>query len=42
MMRWRRRDSEGTMSPQHGTFKQAQKVKSDDEAVQAELFDMAE
>ena len=30
------------MPPQHGTFKQAQKVKSDDEAVQAELFDMGE
>jgi hypothetical protein len=27
---------------QHGTFKQAQKVKSDDEAVQAELFEMSE
>lgn len=30
------------MLPQHGTFKQAQEVKSDDEAVQAELFDMEE
>jgi site-specific DNA-methyltransferase (adenine-specific) len=30
------------MPPQHGTFKQAQKVKSDDEAIQPELFDMSE
>ena len=30
------------MPPLHGTFKQAQKVKSDDEAVQAELFEMSE
>jgi len=30
------------MPPQHGTFKQAQKVKSDDEAIQAELFEVDE
>ncbi|HEX3640923.1 MAG TPA: DNA methyltransferase, partial [Ktedonobacteraceae bacterium] len=30
------------MPPQYGTFKQAQKVKSDDEAIQPELFDMSE
>lgn len=27
---------------QHGTFKQVQKVKNDDEAVWVELFDMGE
>jgi len=35
-------NSEVTMPPQHGTFKQAQKVKSNDEAIQLELFDMTE
>lgn len=39
---WRRWGSEVTMLSQHGTFMQAQKVKSDDEAKQAELFEMSE
>jgi hypothetical protein len=32
----------GDMPPQHGTFKQVQKATHDDEATQAELFEMGE